>query len=1103
MTRFFTFLSILITSVNFTFASNSFPIHKEKVAQILVDIPLNLSAKDKRSNIQLRPKFTVLSVSGGNIIPLKEIDGRFSVIVKSGESYKITAELEGYHTKEKIQVIAADQDKEGFNVVLDMEPQPSASLILKAVDDASGDFVEASFKVTVNDKVFTGKTSRETPYYRLLITKADLYQVEVTTGTHKPKKESYALEIGDPARTYNKELRLEKPGNGIKITIVGEDTGKILKGANLNITNTTDNQLIINNLLPEGEAFVEFNPAKRYEATVAFPGYTTLKIDLKATSQKEYVIKLPSETYFSIGAFDRLSGKRLPATFKITFKDNTQEIKGTLDADVRFKATEKGIYQVEASYPNYTTKQLPLNLENIAAGKINHKINLESTVDDYLILVSDAVDKQLIFNAEVKLYDENKLPIPVKLNPKTGEWKIVLEKNKEYFFEVVANDYMKQTGALQRGSSKLIGFDMHKVSQAIFISAIDGITKKPVLAQFKVIRPEREPLNGTTDLNKPFKVDLYPQKPYILEISAEGYKTISENLLYDANKTDKDASKVFELQKDAYTFLFKVTDAQKKQLISEAKLTILDLTASQPIVATPEKNGFTANLVPGNNYSVSTEAEGYEKSTQNINARVLAANNQFEHEIPMFKNAIERYKLVVLDEDKGNNVLNANVRVFNANNQPIAITANPLASEWLAELKNDESYNVEIKAEGYLAFRGSLPTNSSVKTIKLKVRKVPTQEIAFAPIDALSKKSIVAEFKLLSGGELISGTLASGGTRLKAMLVQDKNYELEIISNGYKTYKDAVNLANATNNVITVELKKDAYSFNFKALDTKSRQPIPNVKVKILDTDNQAVTAKYNIESQDFQANLSPDKKYSIEVEAQGYELYGEKLDVANLASSSDFKRDIFMVKKEIEKKPEPKIEPKKEEVKTVEKPLPENKVDVKVTENLKPAEKKPEPILPPVIAKKAPEKKEPETKTYQDNATVITDDDFNIKVEVFEKLGVGKKFRLSNVYFEQSSSQIRPQSYPQLDKLVNTMKLNPKMKIEIMGFTDNNGDPRLNLSLSHFRATVISNYLFNKGVAADRIKVTGKGQEEPIAPNDTEENRIKNRRVEFVIREN
>lgn len=1102
MTRFFTFLTILICSVNFTFAANLFPNNNKKTSKVFVDIPLSLSAKDKRSNIQLRPKFTVISVNSGNVIPLKETDGRFTVIVKSGESYKIIAELEGYHTKEKLQIIAADQDKEGFNVVIDMEPQPSASLVLKAVDDISGDLVEASFKITANDKVYTGKTTKETPFYRLVITKAALYQVEVTSGTHSPKKESYTIEVGDPARSYNKEIRLEKPGNGVKITIIGEDTGKLLKGANLNIINTTDNQIIIDNLLPEGEAVVEFNPAKRYVATISNEGYTTLKIDLKATSQKEYVIKLPSETYFSIGAFDRLSGKRIPANFKITFKDNTQEIKGSADADIRFKAIEKGIYQIEASYPNYATKQLPLNLENIAAGKISHKINLESTIDEYVILVVDAEDKQMIAGADVKLFDENKQPVPVKLNPKTGEWKIVLEKNKDYSIEVAANEYLKQTGTLQRSSSKLIGINMQKVYQTIFFSVVDGLTKKPIVAQFKVIRPEREPINGLADVNKQFKVDLYPQKPYILEVSADGYKTISENLLYDANKSDKEASKVFELQKDAYTFLFKVTDAQKKQLISGAKLSILDLSSSQPIVATPEKNGFSAELIPGKNYTLSVEAEGYENSTQNINPRVLASNNQFEHEIPMFKNAIERYKLMVLDEDKGNNVPNANLRVFNMANEPITITSNPLAAEWLAELKNDESYNVEIKAEGYLAFRGTLPKNTNSKTIKLKVKKVPTQEISFSPIDALSKKSIVAEFKLLSGGELISGTVASGGTRLKAILVQDKTYELEIISNGYKVYKDVVNLANAANNVITVEMKKEAYTFNFKALDTKNRQPIPNVKIKVSDIDNQAVTSKYNVESQDFQVNLNPDKIYSIEVEAPGYELYGEKLDVANLAARSDFKRDIFMVKKEVEKKPEPKIEPKKEETKKVEKPITENQIDIKVTDP-KSTEKKPEPVTPPVVAKKVPEKKETETKTYQDNATVITDDDFKVKVEVFENLGIGKKFRLSNLYFEQSSTTIKPQSFPQLDKLVNTMKLNPKMKIEILGHTDNNGDPRLNLSLSHFRATVISNYLFNRGVAADRIKVTGKGQEEPIAPNDTEENRIKNRRVEFIIREN
>ena len=1091
MTRIFTLISIFIAFVNYTFASNSSPFNKEKTSTIFTDISLNLSAKDKHSNIQLRPKFTVLSVSGGNIIPLKEVGGRFTVVVKSGETYKITAELEGYFTKEKVQVIAIDQDKEGFNIVFDMESQASASLILKAVDDITGDIVEASFKVTINDKVYNGKSSKETPYYRLVVTKAGLYKVEVTTGTYNPKTESYALEIGDPTRTYNKELRLEKPVNGVKITIIEDDTGNILKGAKLKISNLTDNQVIIDKLLPEGEAFVELNPAKKYVATIEYQGYNTLKIDLKAANQKEYIIKLPSETYVSIGAFDKLSGKRLPANFKISYKDNIQELKGTLDGDIRYKPIEKGIYLIDVSLLNYTNKKETLNLENLTAGKLQFKINLESTVDDYVILVRDAEDKQIISEAEVKLFDENKAPVPVKPNQKTGEWKIILEKNKTYIIEVTANQYMKQTRPVQGGSSKLIDINMQKVFKTIFYSAIDAITKKPVLAQFKVIRPEQEPLNGIVDVNKQIKVDLFPLKPYTLEISAEGYKPISENLLYNA---DKEASKVFELQKDVYAFLFKVTDAQKKQLISEAKLMILDLTTSKQTPATPEKNGFSANLVPGNNYSVSTEAEGYEKSIQNINARVLASLNQFEHEILMFRNTIEHYKLVVIDEDKGNNVLNANLRVFNVNNEPITITANPMASEWLAELKNEESYSVEIKADGYLAFRGSLPKNSNTKIIKLKIKKVPTQEIVFSPVDALSKKSIIAEFKLLSGGELITGAIAAGGTKLKATLSQDKTYELEVTSSGYTTYKNAINLANAANNTIMLEMKKEAYSFNFKALDTKNRQPVPNAKIKILDADYQATTTKYNFETQDFQSNLSPDKKYLIEVEAPGYELYGEKIDVITLATSSDFKRDVFLVKKELEKKPEPKV---------IETKPVENKIDVKITDNAKPVEKKSEPVISAVVAKIVPEKKESEPKISQDNATIITDDDLKVKTEVFENLGIGKKFRLINVYFEQSSSQIRPQAFPQLDMLVSIMKLNPKMFIEILGYTDNNGDPRLNLSLSHFRATVISNYLFNKGVAADRIKVTGKGQEEPIAPNDTEENRIKNRRVEFIIREN
>lgn len=1112
MTRIFTIYYIFFAAINLTFLDSTFLEKKAVITTTIADIPLNLSAKDKRSNIQLRPKFTVVAVNGGNVIPLKETDGRITIIVKSGESYKIIAELEGYHTKEKIQVIAPDQDKEGFNVVLDMEPQPSASLILKAIDDLSGDVVDATFKITVNEKTFTGKTTKETPFYRIVLTKADIYQVEVITSTFKPKKETYALEIGDPARSYNKEIRLEKPGNGVKITIIGEDTGKVLKGASLKITNITDNVLFFENLLPQGEAFVELSPSKKYEVNVEFPGYTSLKVDLKASNQKEYTIKLPSETYVSIGAFDKLSGKRLPANFKITYKENPpQEIIGTVDTDIKYKPTDKGLYQIEVSLKNYTPKKETLNLENLNAGKVQFKIVMESTVDDYVILVVDAEDKQMVKEADVKIFDENKEPIEVKINPKTGEYKIVLEKNKDYFLDINANGYMKQTGTLQRSTSKLIGINMQKVFQSVFFSAVDAITKKPVDTKYKLIRNDQEPLNGTSDDNKNFKVDLFPKKPYVIEVSASGYKSISENLLFSAVKVDKDGNKVVELQKDAYSFIFKVMDSQKNQGINNAKMQILNLTTSQPVLPTIEKNVFAANLIPGNNYSIVVEAEGFEKSEQNINAMDLASKNKFEQEISLFKNAFDKYKLTVVDEDKGNNVSNVSLRIFNTVNEPITIVANPLASEWVADLKNDESYNVEIKAQGYLAYRSSL-SKSNNKSIKLKIKKVPTDEIVFASIDAFSKKSLVAEFKLTTGGEIISGTSLAGGTSLKALLSQDKNYELEVVSKDYKIYKDAINISKANNGVINIELSKDFYTFNFKPIDAKNKQPVPNVKVKLIGNDSQSVTTKFNIESQDFQVSLSPEKTYSIEMEAQGYELFAEQLNVVSLASNAEFKRDMIMTKKQEEKKPEPKKEeskvvekkpePKKEEPIIVEKkPEPEKKIEVRITETAKPIEKKPEIVsAPPVV--KVPEKKEAE-KSFVDNAVVITDEDFNIKVDVFEGLGVGKRFRLSNLYFEQSSTQIKPQSFAQLDKLVKTLNLNPKMKIEIMGHTDNNGDPRLNLNLSHFRATVVSNYLFNKGISANRIKAIGIGQEEPIAPNDTEENRIKNRRVEFVITAN
>ncbi|ADB38753.1 OmpA family protein [Spirosoma linguale] len=118
----------------------------------------------------------------------------------------------------------------------------------------------------------------------------------------------------------------------------------------------------------------------------------------------------------------------------------------------------------------------------------------------------------------------------------------------------------------------------------------------------------------------------------------------------------------------------------------------------------------------------------------------------------------------------------------------------------------------------------------------------------------------------------------------------------------------------------------------------------------------------------------------------------------------------------------------------------------------------------------------------------------------VFRDLQVNQAFRLDNVYFDQSSYVLRPESYPQLNKLIKTLVTIPKLVIEIAGHTDNVGDKRLNQALSENRAKIITNYLVTNGIPENRLRHNGYGSSKPAAPNDTEENKRKNRRVEFVV---
>lgn len=104
----------------------------------------------------------------------------------------------------------------------------------------------------------------------------------------------------------------------------------------------------------------------------------------------------------------------------------------------------------------------------------------------------------------------------------------------------------------------------------------------------------------------------------------------------------------------------------------------------------------------------------------------------------------------------------------------------------------------------------------------------------------------------------------------------------------------------------------------------------------------------------------------------------------------------------------------------------------------------------------------------------------------------------LENILFQTNKSVLLPESFESLDKLVKQLNSN-KLKIEIRGHTDNVGLDAKNQTLSEQRAKSVLNYLVSKGIEKSRLSFRGLGSTQPIAPNDTEEGRMKNRRVEFL----
>ncbi|MFN3873714.1 MAG: OmpA family protein [Ignavibacterium sp.] len=117
-------------------------------------------------------------------------------------------------------------------------------------------------------------------------------------------------------------------------------------------------------------------------------------------------------------------------------------------------------------------------------------------------------------------------------------------------------------------------------------------------------------------------------------------------------------------------------------------------------------------------------------------------------------------------------------------------------------------------------------------------------------------------------------------------------------------------------------------------------------------------------------------------------------------------------------------------------------------------------------------------------------------KKEVVE---IGVPIILEGITFDKNKSVIKPESEPALWNAYTTLKNYPGMVVEISGHTDNVGSRKSNVELSIRRANAVKEWLVKRGIEPERIQTKGYGPDRPVVPNDSEENKRKNRRIEFL----
>ncbi|MFC0183932.1 OmpA family protein [Pseudarcicella hirudinis] len=1074
-------------------------------------------------------------------------EGQYTFVGKPNKKYIFDISEPGYHRKKRVVDLTILKSCEGLEIPLRLRPlaekEPEAvdyHLAFEAVDAQTNLKIPAVFETsdtkTGQKTVFRNdaQTLQSSGTFRL----KQKYAVNASLKGYK--SESIALQVDevkglDPVRT----IRLQPSSYNFKIRAYNSEIkNEALKDIKVKITDIASNQSFELEA-PKGGLLVETNLQndRQYKVEISADLMLSNEQIIRKTPNLEMfqLLLAPKQgAVFLFTAIDAKTSEVIGASFKVTSSKTGKEFKGTTTAtNSQFGVSlyKSDSLKVELNAKGYQPTIQTFGVGNFSLGeRREYSVKMIPEKFSLTILVLEEGSQKVIKSALVKLKDlsdESQIPVTNRAEAdgfianikRKGQYELALE-SPEYASKTQKIDQIPENGILKVYLSR-------QKNLSVTFNVIDAQTGKPVKADMH-IKLEKSNKIFTAEKVSDYEVKITALEVFTIETSSTGYKSkISTYNMSDFNPNKKYDYEV-RLEKAPFVLEIKAINILTKAPLKEAQYKITDLSTNQSLKALPEmKEGIASvGLNQDVKYSLEITADGFEpfqenlsKLSQNqmtfglkpktgesavilelkdaVSGKKLAGTFKLTHQksqktinsktnegtmdvkVPLTQ--IENYKIEVsvkgypvkvenfdypqlgkivsklivlvkeasvlglkaVDEATKKPVKDVVYSVLEMPNSILAGSSVKVPAGITGfNVKPGKEYLIKAKAQGFIDYEEKYLVGSedTVKTILLKT--IQKSALSFYVIDAQIQNRIPALVSVIapSGETIAKGNTDALKTDLKTVLQHGMSYTIRASSKGYKSFEGKIKADSSTTGkeaVSVIALSRETEPFTFRVLDNQTKKAVLNSNVKISDLKSgQLIAFSQNGES--YAAQLVASANYKIEVDAEGYASAVERIEPAKLTG----KKDIFLEKK-------------------------------------KAAIVAQTPVLS--SATESPKVELPESKSS------------------FDKIEKGKSIVLDNVYFLQGSFILQTESYPQLEKVTNMLKANPGVKIQISGHTDNVGDPRLNVALSENRAKVILNYLVSKGIDDSRLFYKGYGGANPVAPNDTEDNKKKNRRVEIT----